>query len=223
MSEKKNKHTPKAVLFITPVLLFAVCVSLTAVIGIVPYNKFETYLNIAFSDNIKSQTSAADSIVVSDDINLFERDENAKVSSTGEVKIPSFGKQYAMLSCESINLNVPVYWGSSDELLKNGACQLSSSAAAGDKGNTVIDAHVNTFFADLDKLSEGDIVRINTSYGEFTYKVTGQAVFEKTDKKYISQDKTDKLTLYTCVRQILGSSSQRLAVICEPVEKKFYN
>lgn len=223
MSEKKNKPTPKAVLFTTPLLLAAVCISITAVVGITPYNKFETYLNIAFSDNIKSQTSAAESIVISETIDLFERNEDEKVSSTGEVKYPSFGEQYAMLSCEAIGLNVPVYWGTSTELLKNGACQPSSSAAAGDKGNTVIDAHVNTFFADLDKLAEGDIVKINTSYGEFTYKVTGQAVFEKTSKKYISQGKTDKLTLYTCVKQILGSSSQRLAVICEPLEKNFYN
>ncbi len=223
MSGKKQKKTPAAVLFVTPVLIFAVCVTLTAVIGVTPYNKFETYLSVAFSDNIRSQTSAADSIVVSGDINLFERDSSVSVSSTGKPVTPSFAQQYAMLSCEAVNMNVPVYWGSSDELLKNGACQMTSSAVIGAPGNTVIDAHVNTFFADLDKLKEGDTVKLNTSYGEFVYRVKTQAVFEKTDKKYVSQDKTDKLTLYTCVRQILGSSSQRLAVICEPVEKNFYN
>ncbi|MBE6852713.1 MAG: class D sortase [Ruminococcus sp.] len=226
MADEKNrqtKPTPKPVLIITPVLLFIICVALTVLLGITPYNKFVTYLNVAFSDKMGNTTSAADDIVVSGDIKLFEKDSTAATSKEGKVVYPAFGEQYAMLSCEAINLYVPVYWGSSEELLKNGACQLSASAVIGDKGNTVIDAHVNTFFADLDKLKEGDIVKLSTSYGEFSYKVVKQAIFEKTDKKYVSQTKEDKLTLYTCVKQLLGSSTQRVAVICEPTEKAFYN
>jgi len=226
MAEKKQKNvkpTPLPVVLITPFLVFAICAALTAVLGITPYNKFQKYLHISFSDSMKNTTSAAESITVSGDINTFESKSGVKTSSEGEVVIPSFGQQYAMLSCEAINLYVPVYWGSSEELLKNGACQLTASAVVGDRGNSVIDAHVNTFFADLNKLKEGDEVKINTSYGEFTYKVKNTVTFEKTDKKYISQDKTDKLTLYTCVKQVLGSSTQRYAVICEPVDTKFYS
>lgn len=221
--QKTQKSTPLAAVLVTPVLVFAICAAITAVAGVKPYNKFETYLNVAFSDSMKTTVSAADSIVVSGDIDTFEMAPDTRTSSTGKVVYPSFGEQYAMLSCESVNLYVPVYWGSSEELLKNGACQLTASAVAGDKGNTVIDAHVNTFFEHLQDVKEGDIVKINTSYGEFTYKVKTIAEFAKTDKRYVSQDKTDKLTLYTCVKQLLGSSDQRLAVVCEPVESKFYN
>ena len=222
-NQKKTKPTPLPVVLITPILIFAVCAAVTVVLGITPYNKFETLLHVAFSDSMKNTVSAADSIVVDSNINTYESKEGVKTRSEGKVTVPSFGQQYAMLSCEAINLYVPVYWGSSEELLKNGACQLTASAIVGDKGNSVIDAHVNTFFADLDKMKEGDEVKINTAYGEFTYKVSFTATFEKTDKKYISQDKTDKLTLYTCVRQILGSSTQRYAVVCEPVDSKFYS
>lgn len=221
---KEVKGTPVPILIFTPVLIFLICVSLTAVLGITPYNKLVTYVNLVFSDKMKNTSSASESITISEDINLFERDPSVSTSSTGTVKYPVFGEQYAMLSCEAAEIYVPVYWGSDDALLKNGACQLSASVVIGEKGNVVIDAHVNTFFENLDKLKEGDTVVLNTSYGEFTYKVTKQAIFEKTDKTYIIQKKDDdKLTLYTCVKQILGSSSQRLAVICEPVEKVFYN
>lgn len=226
MAENKTKEsgrTPLPVILLTPVLIFIICVSLTVLIGITPYNKFNKYINIAFSDRMQNTTSASESIIVSNEINHFDNNSGAQKSDKGTVIYPEFGEQYAILSCEAIDLYVPVYWGSSDELLKNGACQLSASAVIGNSGNTVIDAHVNTFFSELNRLKEGDIVKLFTSYGEFTYEVKSQALFEKTDKKYISQTKEDKLTLYTCVKQVLGSSSQRLAVICESKEKAFYN
>lgn len=220
---RTEKKTSAAVLIITPLLMLMICGAITAVAGIVPYNKMTTYLNIAFSDDMKATSTASDDIVVDSEFQKYEKDPSAQTSSDGKVVYPEFAQQYATLECKAIDLFVPVYWGTDEKLLKNGACQLSSSAVIGETGNVVIDAHVNTFFADLDKLKEGDEVVLNTSYGEFKYKVMKQAVFEKTDKKYVAPSKEDKLTLYTCVKQVLGSSTQRLAVICEPVEKAFYN
>ena len=217
------RPTPKPVLIITPVLVFLICTALTAVIGIVPYNKMTTYLKIAFSDKLKSTSVAADNISADSPIINFDKDRSENVSKEGEVVYPKFGEQYATLSCDTIKLYVPVYWGSDDKLLENGACQHSSSVVIGKTGNVVIDAHVNTFFADLDKLKEGDLVVLNTSYGEFKYKVTKQITFAKTDKTYVLPSDTDKLTLYTCVKQVLGSSDQRIGVVCEPVDKAFYN
>lgn len=224
---KDNKQLPGktsgVVLVLTPVFIFLICAALTAVIGIVPYNKLTTYLNIAFSDSKKSTAAGAEEIIVDGDIKKFEKPADATMSKEGNVVYPVFADQYATITCDAIDLYAPVYWGSSEELLKHGACQLSASPVIGEKGNVVIDAHVNTFFAKLDKLKEGDTVVLNTSYGEFSYKVSKQVTFEKTDKKYVAPSKENKLTLYTCVKQILGSSTQRVAVICEPVEQVFYN
>ncbi len=221
--KQSSGKTPGVVFVLTPVFIFLICAALTAIIGIVPYNKLTTYLNIAFSDNKKSTVSGTQDLIIDENLKTFEKPADAKTSEEGTVVYPEFGEQYATVSCDSIDLYVPVYWGSSEELLKHGACQLSASPVLGEKGNVVIDAHVNTFFADLDKLKEGDTVVLNTSYGEFSYKVVKQVTFENTDKKYVAPTSDDKLTLYTCVRQILGSSTKRLAVICEPVEKVFYN
>ena len=226
MKEKQKdvKRTPAVVLVLTPVLIFLICTALTVVIGIKPYNKLTTYLNIAFSDKMKMKTSASDVLKeMEQEVNEFKKEPEVSVSDTGEVVYPVFGEQYATLKCEAIDLYVPVFWGSDNELLKKGACQMSASTVVGEVGNAVIDAHVNTFFENLEKLAEGDIVVINTSYGEFTYKVKKQVTFVKTDKTYIAPTKEERLTLYTCVKQVLGSSDQRIAVICEPVEKAFYN
>lgn len=68
----------------------------------------------------------------------------------------------------------------------------------------------------------GDTVVITTSYGEFTYRMAEQVLFKETDNGYVSPTEDDRLTLYTCYGNLLGPTEDRLAVICELVEKKFY-
>ena len=106
--------------------------------------------------------------------------------------------------------------------IERGACQATSSAVIGDKGNTVISAHVDTYFSDLGGLDVGDTVTLNTNYGEFTYTVREKIEFKSKDKSYIVPKKEDLLTLYTCKKDVFGSSDKRFGVVCELTERKFY-
>ena len=106
--------------------------------------------------------------------------------------------------------------------MEHGACNSSSSVIVGDKGNSVISAHVDTFFADLEKLKVGDIVTVKTNYGQFKYKVRENIFFSSTDKKYVLPSDDTRLTLYTCKRDLLGASDQRIGVICDVEEISFY-
>ncbi len=198
-------------------VLFAACV--------VPYEKCKTYLNIAFMDTMKiTPSTGLEGLVIkeNDQITTELPAEDAQLSDTGEITRPKFGEQYAVLQCKSAEIEVPVYWGSSSELLDRGACQSSSSTVLGDTGNVVIDAHVNTYFANLDKIKEGDEVVLFTEYGVFTYKARELVTFENTDKKYVIPSDEDRLTLYTCQAQVLGTSTTRVGVLCELVSKQFY-
>ena len=127
-----------------------------------------------------------------------------------------------MLEAKSIGLYVPVYYGGGSELLEQGACLTTASALLGASGNSVISGHVNTFFHDLSQLQVGDTVTAYTTYGKFTYEVTEQIQFESTSKSYLKQTDDDRLTLYTCEMQLLGSSSKRVGVICKLTDKAFY-
>lgn len=195
------------------------CGAILVICAIKPYNFINKYLNLAFMDNMKVASS-------DDGLNLLENDivlgYSSDTSSTGEVIYPAFGEQYAVLSCPSIDMSVPVYWGSNKTLLEKGACQSPSSAVVGNDGNSVIDAHVNTYFSNLIDLKVGDEVTINTKYGEFSYQVRELIEFDKTDKSYVNKDDENILTLYTCKIQVLGSSDIRQGVVCDLVEKKFY-
>jgi sortase A len=186
-----------------------------------PLETARTYLSIAFMDDLKSAPDSENSglRIVENEI---DTSYSGSTSDEGEAVIPTFGEQYAVLECDAISLSVPVYWGSTAELLELGAVQATTSAAAGSGGNVVIDAHVNTFFQDLDQLEEGDVVTLYTQYGKFTYEVEEMVTFQSTDKQYVKPSEEEKLTLYTCEMQVFGSSETRIGAVCKCIDREYY-
>lgn len=224
MNNKNNKkNIPLHI--VTPVLLTAVCAGIVVAAAVKPADKLKTYTNIAFMGSLKSEpydppSDEPHGLVIK--YNDIDMDYNGKTSETGEPKRPAFGELYAIVSTEALGIDVPVYWGTTPEILEHGACQSSSSAVFGANGNSVVSAHVDTFFADLSSVKEGDIVTVNTNYGKFTYKVTELIEFGSDNRKYIAPTEDNRLTLYTCKRELLGASNRRIGVICELTEKAFY-
>ncbi len=218
-----NKQAKEGALIhiITPFILLFICVGILIAVMIKPSDTIKVYLNIAFMDNLKSTPESAGSGLVIRDNEIIEG-YSGETFEEGEFIRPKFGEMYAVLTTSSFELSIPIYWGSNSELYERGACQSSSSAIIGDEGNSVISAHQDTYFADLNNLKKDDLITLKTNYGEFEYKVTDIIVFNKKDNKYVSPSTTSKLTLYTCKKDVLGNSDERLGVICEPTVKKFY-
>lgn len=220
MKSKTDKSS--AVIHIaTPFILLALCVGVFMLALIKPSDKLKVYFNLAFMDDLKNDPENAGSGLVIRDNDIVD-DFTGETSSEGEVIRPAFGELYANLTCSAFDLTIPVYWGSSSELFELGACQSSGSVLVGEEGNSVISAHEDTYFADLSDLKEGDTVTVKTNYGVFEYKVSETISFPKTNGKYVLPTDDTRLTLYTCKKDILGSSDERIGVICELTDKKFY-
>ena len=218
--QNETKQGNRLIYALTPLLLLLLTGSLLLLVYVLtPTHQLQRYLNLAFMDDLKTTSQTSGLHIIEQDIN---RDNPDDTYEKGEIQFPKFGEQYAELYAPSINLDVGVYYGTNSEMLSRGACQSTQSAVIGDTGNTVIDAHVNTFFADLDKLETGDEIVLYTKYGNFTYRVTEKIKFDKNDKRYVAATKDNHLTLYTCKPQVLGSSDVRIGVRCEPVSWKFY-
>ncbi|MBR2283234.1 MAG: class D sortase [Ruminococcus sp.] len=218
MSKKKGKNY--AFLHIaTPFVLLLLCAAVIIFVSVKPADKLKVYVNLAFMDGLK--TDMDDTGLVIRDNEIIE-EYTGETSDTGEVIRPQFGELFGMISSDKLSTDVPVYWGSTSELLEHGACQFFGSAIPGTSGNAVVSAHVDTYFADLEKLSEGDIVSFKTNYGEFTYTVSEQISFRSSENKYVKPTEDDRLTLYTCKRDILGASDERIGVICTLTESRFY-
>ena len=220
MSNKQTKDS-RLVCIATPFILLFICVGIFIAAMIKPADKLKVYLNLAFMDNLKSNPESAGSGLVIRENDIID-DYSGDTYEEGEFIRPKFGEMYAILTSSAFDLQIPVYWGSNSELFEHGACQSTGSIIIGDKGNSVISAHEDTYFADLYKLQKGDNITLKTNYGEFSYSVTETISFNKSDSKYVSPSETSKLTLYTCKKNVLGCSDERIGVICEPVSKKFY-
>lgn len=220
MSKEKQKQS-RALYLITPFIVLLLCAGILAAALIKPMDKLKVLLNVAFMDNLKTNGSDDSGLVIkpSDIIS----DYSGETSETGELVYPSFGEQFAVISCKAFDVDVPVYWGSGQELLEHGACQSPDSTLPGGGGNVVISAHVDTFFSQLDKLKKGDLVTIKTNYGEFRYKITEEIEFKSTENKYVVPSKDEHLTIYTCKKDALTSSDQRFGFIGELAEIRFYS
>ncbi len=212
-TENENKSSRKSVILLTPLIVLVICAVIAAAVCRIPIKKSETLLNLAFSADPEHAKIS--------EIKYDTKEVEAEVDGN-KIVYPSFGMQYATLKIESIDLEAPVFWGSSEELLKEGVCQYVGSVFIGEQGNVVLDAHCNTFFLNLQDVKPGDTIVLTTSYGEFTYKAKEQVLFKETDSSYVAPTDDDRLTMYTCYGNLLGPTEDRLAVICESVEKKFY-
>lgn len=220
MSEESKSRSGLLIHLLTPLLLLLLTGGVLVLCYVLaPSHQIQKYLNLAFMDNLKTQSQSSGLHIIEQEIDMNGQKESFE---NGEIIYPLFGEQYAMLQSDAIGLTVSVYYGVTSELLSRGACQSTQSAVIGEGGNTVIDAHVNTYFSDLEKLKPGDEVMLYTKYGCFRYRVTEQITFDKNDKRYVNVTDEEYLTLYTCKPQVLGSSDVRVGVRCEPVEKRFY-
>ena len=217
---KKKSLLPQLLM---PFFITAFCGGVLFLLSIKPYEKAETYLRVGFMDNnnvVPQSEGIAGLNIVQTDI---DTEYNGRTYDKGEVSYPEYGTQYAVIECEAVDIFAPVYWGNGAELLELGGCNTPSSVVAGGQGNTVISAHVNTFFADLKKVKTGDEVKLYTDYGRFTYTVSELIEFDSADKKYLKKGDKDVLTLYTCEDDLLASSTKRIGCICDLTKREFYN
>lgn len=223
MAEQKTERRggSLAAYILTPFLLLLLTGGILVLCySAAPAHRLQKYLNIAFMDNLKTSSKTAGLRIIEKEIRTDQ--PVTETYENGAIDYPVFGEQYAKLVAEDAGINVGVFYGSNAELLERGACQSTQSAIIGTKGNIVIDAHVNTYFADLTKLVMGVPVVLYTDYGVFTYRVSEQISFDKSDKKYLAVTDEDYLTLYTCQPELLGNSDLRVGVRCELVSKEFY-
>lgn len=223
MAEKKEiKKIPVAVQVIMPFFVTVLCSAAIILAMLGPSEKIKTWYKVAFMDENKtipqSDGIAGLNIVETD----IDTDYSGEISSEGSPVLSEYGSQCAVLECRALNMYVPVYWGLGSELLEKGAVNSPASAIIGASGNTVISAHVNTFFSNLSDIKENDEVILYTDYGRFTYKVRDLISFKSTDKKYLKMTEEDVLTLYTCEMNLLAESDIRVGAVCTLEKKEFY-
>lgn len=124
------------------------------------------------------------------------------------------GRPIGILQIPRIHLDMVVVNGTSTADLRKGPGHYMETAYPWeDTGRVAIAGHRTTYlhpFGSLDKLRRGDLIRLVTEYGTFTYRVTGTRVILPSGVWVLKQTEKPTLVLTTCTPRF--SASHRLVV-----------
>ena len=82
-------------------------------------------------------------------------------------KNPEYGTQYGTIEIEKIDVNLPIYFGDTLEVLKKGIGHSSGSYFPGEGGSIIYMGHnYKKMLKRLGELQIGNEIKITTSYGE---------------------------------------------------------
>ncbi|MCD8337734.1 MAG: class C sortase [Lachnospiraceae bacterium] len=127
------------------------------------------------------------------------------------------------LDIPSINVYLPVYYGTSDEVLQKGCGYIENTSlpVGGENTNSALSGHTGLpgaeLLSNLDQLEEGDLFYIHVLGEILAYEVVDITVVEPTDASLLEiEPGRDLVSLVTCTPY--GINSHRLIVRGERIE-----
>ena len=145
----------------------------------------------------------------------------ARDTNTNKIQnYPEYGTQYATIEIPKIDVNLPVYFGSTLDVLKNGVGHDSASYFPGEGGTIIYMGHNSkNAFRRFSELKKGDEITVKTSYGDFTYKIYDMKLINEKDLDALPIQKDEEILMcYTCYPfNNIGYATQRYVVYAKPI------
>jgi sortase A len=128
---------------------------------------------------------------------------------------PAEGEALGRLEVPRLGLDLVVFEGASESVLRKGPGHLPGTAWPGGTdgaGNCVITGHRDSFFRRLAAARKDDLVRLHGPSGASTYRLETRRIVRPRDLSVIAPTPDDRLTLITCYPfRWVGSAPYRLA------------
>jgi sortase A len=123
------------------------------------------------------------------------------------------GEPLAVLRIPSVNIEVPVYVGTSDLNLNRGAGLIEGMATPDAGGNVGIAGHRDGFFRALKDIKPGDRIELQTRTRTHAYRVTEIEIVDASDLSLLTDSLDPVVTLVTCYPfYYVGHAPQRFLV-----------
>lgn len=201
---KVIKKTIKATILNIIVALLSVIIILSAVYSVL-------------GAKIEETVSLASKITI--DIGQKETVEPIKIDSENKItNYPEYGTKYANIEIPKIDVNLPVYYGDTLEVLKKGVGHSSGSYFPGEGGSIIYMGHnAKKIFRRFSELQIGNEITIKASYGTYKYKIYDMKLIKETDINELPvQREKEILMIYTCYPfNNIGYASKRFVVYAE--------
>ncbi|AQW25456.1 class C sortase [Clostridium perfringens] len=208
-------------------IYFSILILITLIaIGFLLYPSFSNYINNKFAvSTISDYTEKINNVKdeeVDDLIKNINKYNYDLFNGTAENELPDClniheGDVLGYIEIPSINIKLPIYYGTSVDILKKGVGVLEGTSlpVGGENTHSVLSAHTGLanqkLFTDIDKLKDGDVFYLHILKKDLAYKVNQIKVIhpDEIDELKISDDK-DYVTLLTCYPY--GINTERLLV-----------
>jgi sortase A len=126
---------------------------------------------------------------------------------------PEPGDPIARLLIPRLDAKLYVLEGDSQEELRRGPGHLTGTAMPGAAGNCVIAGHRDTHFRILKNIRKGDDIVLETSEGQFLYRVKSTRVVSPSNTGPLQPTASPELNLITCFPfYYVGSAPKRFVV-----------
>ncbi|ELC8454353.1 class C sortase [Clostridium perfringens] len=208
-------------------IYFSILILITLIaLGFLLYPSFSNYINNKFAvSTISDYTEKINNVKdeeVDDLIKNINKYNYDLFNGTAENELPDClniheGDVLGYIEIPSINIKLPIYYGTSVDILKKGVGVLEGTSlpVGGENTHSVLSAHTGLanqkLFTDIDKLKDGDVFYLHILKKDLTYKVDQIKVVhpDEIDELKISDGK-DYVTLLTCYPY--GINTERLLV-----------
>ena len=178
--------------------------------------KLEQILNIEIAIDTKKDVNSIQEIYKEKSYNKIEKKEQIieqektidnnqnkgqeEISQEEIISSITFGEQYARLIIDKIGVNALIFYGANDNIILYGVGHEEESYFPNQNGSIILCGHnyMNNFNR-FDELALGDIIKIETQYGTFSYQLyDAKVVFETEREKAPIQNEEEILMIYTC-------------------------
>lgn len=208
-------------------IYFSILILITLIaLGFLLYPSFSNYINNKFAvSTISDYTEKINNVKdeeVDDLIKNINKYNYDLFNGTAENELPDYlnihqGDVLGYIEIPSINIKLPIYYGTLVDILKKGVGVLEGTSlpVGGENTHSVLSAHTGLanqkLFTDIDKLKDGDVFYLHILKKDLAYKVDQIKVVhpDEIDELKISDDK-DYVTLLTCYPY--GINTERLLV-----------
>ena len=170
-----------------------------------------------FGAKIEETVSMASKITV--DIDQKEESKPIEIDSQNRItNYPEYGTKYASIQIPKIDVDLPVYFGDTLEILKKGVGHSSGSYFPGEGGSIIYMGHnAKKIFRRFSELQIGNEITIKATYGTYKYKIYDMKLIKETDIDELPiQKQKEILMIYTCYPfNNIGYASKRYVVYAE--------
>ena len=136
---------------------------------------------MVFGAKIEETVSMASKITI--DIDKKEDIKPIEIDSENRLKnYPEYGTKYATIEIPKIDVDLPVYFGDTLEILKKGVGHSSGSYFPGEGGSIIYMGHnAKNIFRRFSEIQVGDEITIKANYGTYQYKIYDTKLIKETD------------------------------------------